>query len=100
GYCAEIVIVLITSIAYRTCYAGLIALLLLVVPQFAQQEFDDIIDISKRMVALERAGHYAEALPLAQRAVELAEDDVGQEHPSVAVYIDYLAVLYHKVGDA
>ncbi len=33
----------------------------------------DIIEISKRMVALQRAGHYATALPWAERALALSE---------------------------
>ena len=47
---------------------------------------------------LDEAGKYAEAVPLAQRAVELAEKQFGPEHPEMATSLNELALLYHAQG--
>jgi hypothetical protein len=59
-----------------------------VLPAAAQQP-DDILELSKRMVELQRSGQHAGALPLAQRAVELSEEALGPEDPAVAIYLDH-----------
>ncbi len=77
-----------------------IALTMLVVgvcPASAQEAEADILELSRHMITLEQAGRHAEALPLARRAVELAEMEFGPEHQVVAVYLEHLAVLYHKL---
>ncbi|MER3422634.1 MAG: hypothetical protein C4293_04770, partial [Nitrospiraceae bacterium] len=83
----------VDAIKYGPFCAVFITLVLFGHPAVGQEEGDDILVISKRMVALQQAGHYVEALPLAQRALELSEKAMGLDHPTVAVYIDHLAVL-------
>jgi len=44
------------------------------------------------------AGKYVEALPLAQRALAIAEKALGLDHPAVAVELNLLAMLYVQLG--
>ncbi|MCP9442176.1 MAG: tetratricopeptide repeat protein [Nitrospira sp.] len=41
-----------------------------------------------------RAGHYDRAVVLAQKALQVAEQNVGPDHPDVAASLENLAVLY------
>src|SRR5947207_12046554 len=59
---------------------------------------DDLSSLLGQARQLYEAGKYAEAVPLAQRAVELAEKRFGPEHPNVATSLNYLAELYHEQG--
>src|SRR6266545_1569169 len=47
---------------------------------------------------LQRAGKYDEALPLAERALEIRERLLGTEHPDVAAAINSLAGIYSDRG--
>ena len=49
---------------------------------------------------LYRAGKYAEAIPLAQRGLELHEKKRGPDHPDLVVSLNYLAKLYAALGDS
>ncbi|WP_437841988.1 tetratricopeptide repeat protein [Sorangium sp. So ce1153] len=55
--------------------------------------------LNARIVELERAGRYDEALPLARRALELREQALGPEHPDVAQSLNSLAGLLQAKGD-
>jgi CHAT domain-containing protein len=50
--------------------------------------------LNKKVAELYRAGKFGEALPLAQRSVELEEKALGPEHPTTAVSLSNLAVLF------
>ncbi len=52
---------------------------------------DDLSSLLGQARQLYEAGKYAEAVPLAQRAVELAEKQFGPEHPNVATSLNNLA---------
>ncbi|WP_437586062.1 tetratricopeptide repeat protein [Sorangium sp. So ce1000] len=52
-----------------------------------------------RVVELERAGRYDEAIPLARRALDLRENALGPEHPDVAQSLHSLARLLQAKGD-
>jgi len=52
----------------------------------------------QRITALLEAGRYAEALPLAQQAVERAEAVGGPRHPEVAASLHLLALAYEATG--
>ncbi|HZS11536.1 MAG TPA: tetratricopeptide repeat protein [Nitrospirales bacterium] len=74
--------------------------LLLTPAAFAEEETgDDILLLTKQMVGLQQAGRHRDALPLARRTVELAEEELGGEHPTLAIYLDYLGMLHHAVGE-
>jgi hypothetical protein len=65
----------------------------------APDELDDIAALSHRMVGLERAGRHAEALPLALKALELAEASLGLQNPTVGIYVDHLGLVYYALGE-
>jgi tetratricopeptide (TPR) repeat protein len=59
-------------------------------------------DSHKRLyeaLKLHKAGKYDEALPFAERALEIRERLLGPEHPDVAVAIDGLAFVYTYRGE-
>ena len=60
-----------------------------------EQEFRQL---NSRMVTLYQQGKYAEAIPLAERAVTLARRHLGEEHPYYATSLNNLAVLYTSMG--
>ncbi|WP_437521858.1 tetratricopeptide repeat protein [Sorangium sp. So ce726] len=55
--------------------------------------------LNRRIIELERAGRYDEAIPLARRALQLREEALGPEHPDVATSLNNLAFLLHAKGD-
>ena len=83
----------------------LIGLFSLLAPRFlasAQEQTTEPVDslaLTKRMVALQQSGRHAEALPIALQVLRTAEEELGPWHPTVAIYLDNLGVLYHALGD-
>lgn len=77
---------------------ALVALTLAGVPGAAFAASEEIGELSRKMVALERSGDNAGALPFAQDALALAEGTLGAAHPTVAIYLEHLGVLYRKLG--
>ena len=59
---------------------------------------DDLSSLRGQVQQLYETGKYAEAVPLAQRAVELAEKQFGPEHPNVATLLRNLWLLYRAQG--
>ncbi len=55
-------------------------------------------DLTKQVAELYEQGKYAEAMPLAEEAVTLAEGAYGHEDPTVGRSLTYLAMLYDKQG--
>lgn len=64
-----------------------------------RSEREDILVLTKRMVVLTEAGKYEEARPVAQRAVRRAEETLGPEHPTVAIYLTYLGGVQRSLGE-
>jgi CHAT domain-containing protein/tetratricopeptide (TPR) repeat protein len=54
--------------------------------------------LNSQVVALNQAGRYGEALPIAQRVLALAEQLRGPDHPEVATCLNNLAELYRALG--
>jgi hypothetical protein len=50
--------------------------------------------LNQEMVALYRAAKYDRAFVLAQKALRVAEQNVGPDHPNVATSLENLAALY------
>jgi len=67
-------------------------------PALAQQT-DDLTALSQRVQQLHQEGQYAEALPIAQRALTLAKQRFGDNHAEVGNALNNLAVLYHARGE-
>jgi hypothetical protein len=63
----------------------------IIAPAFTQQ--GEAARLNARVTALYRAGKFAEAAPLAQQALAMAEKAFGPNHPNVAVLLNNLARL-------
>jgi len=65
-------------------------------PVAAQQ--DELSALNQEVVQLYRAGKYAAATKVAQRALAIAEDKFGPDHPEVGTTLNNLALLYRAQG--
>src|SRR5262245_7140175 len=63
-------------------------------PLAAAQELDDLINLSRRASRLDRIGNFAEAIPVSQSVLVLAERQLPPNHPNLAIALDSLAYLY------
>jgi CHAT domain-containing protein/Tfp pilus assembly protein PilF len=59
----------------------------------------DLIGLSLKFRALYEQGKYQEAIPLAEKRVDLTERTLGAEHIATAASLNDLAVLYQAMGD-
>jgi tetratricopeptide (TPR) repeat protein len=50
--------------------------------------------LNTKVMELYNAGQYAEAIPLAQRALSIREKALGPDHPDLASSLENLAALY------
>jgi tetratricopeptide (TPR) repeat protein len=66
------------------------------VPATAQQ--DEAAALGKRISELYQAGKFSEAIPLAQRVLDIREKALGPDHPNVATALSWLALLYKEQG--
>jgi hypothetical protein len=57
---------------------------------------DSIAALQAKVAQLFQQGRYAEAIPLAQRALAMLEETLGLNHPRVAVALTWLAELYPR----
>ncbi len=80
--------------------ASAFTLVLNVAPVSGQQELDEAKSLNQQVVKLYQAGKYAEAIPLAQRALAIREKALGPAHPKVAKSFNDLAALYQAMGDS
>lgn len=62
------------------------------------QSNEDPGALSQQIVQLMNESKYKEAIPLAQRALALAEREFGPNHPEVGAALNNLAELYEGVG--
>ena len=44
-------------------------------------------------------GKYQEAIPVAERAVEVAKRSLGADHPKTADALNYLGFIFQKIGN-
>jgi tetratricopeptide (TPR) repeat protein len=59
---------------------------------------DDPMILNNLGLVLAKEGNYAEAEPLYQRALAIAEKGLGPNHPAVATKLNNLALLYYSQG--
>jgi tetratricopeptide (TPR) repeat protein/CHAT domain-containing protein len=59
---------------------------------------DDLDSLNQQVVELYQAGKYAEATPIADRVLALAERRFGPDHPQVGTRLNDLALLYRAQG--
>ncbi len=55
--------------------------------------------LNREAMELYRAGKYDRAVVVAQKALEVAEQNVGPDHPDVAQSLNNLALLYQTQGE-
>jgi tetratricopeptide (TPR) repeat protein len=60
---------------------------------------DDPNALNKQVTQLIEQGKYQEAIPIAERAVEVAKRAGGPEHPETAAALNNLGLLFTKIGD-
>ena len=64
-----------------------------------QAELDDAKHLTSKVTALSDIGNFADAFPLAEKAVEIRKRILGGQHPDYATSINKLANLYAAKGD-
>jgi CHAT domain-containing protein/Tfp pilus assembly protein PilF len=64
----------------------------------ADSPLEEAKALNQKVVELYQAGRYQEALPLAQRVLEIREKALGPEHPGTAASLNNLAELYLDMG--
>ncbi|MGI2905139.1 tetratricopeptide repeat protein [Tolypothrix sp. VBCCA 56010] len=69
-------------------------------PPSVQQsaELEEAKRLNQQVEQLYKEGKYTQAIPLAERALEITEKVLGKEHPDVAESLNNLAVLYQEQG--
>jgi len=55
--------------------------------------------LNKEAIELYLQGRYERAIVVAGKALEVANDNVGPDHPDVAISLNNLALLYYTQGD-
>jgi tetratricopeptide (TPR) repeat protein len=70
-------------------------------PESAAQsnELEEAKRLMQESLRLYGEGKYAEAIPIAERALAIREKVLGPEHPAVANSLNNLALLYYAIGN-
>jgi tetratricopeptide (TPR) repeat protein len=68
-------------------------------PAAASKEVAEAERLGAEVERLYGQGRYDEALPLAERALAIRERTLGPDHPDIAQFLNYLAVLRWAGGD-
>jgi tetratricopeptide (TPR) repeat protein len=69
------------------------------VPAASSGKANELVELNRKVRELQQGGKYADAIPLAERSVELYERDLGPEHPYVAAVLTTLAELRRETGE-
>jgi CHAT domain-containing protein/Flp pilus assembly protein TadD len=79
---------------------ALLAALAIAVPNCTSglAQSDEGADLNSRAIELYRAGKTDEAIPLAQRALQMREKALPRGHPDIGTSLNNLAVLYEAQG--
>src|SRR5262245_22516763 len=85
-----------SSMARRCIQFSLIVLICSICDVKAQQE--NLEALNRQVNQLYQAGKFAEAIPIAQRALTLAESQFGAVHLAVADALNGLALAYKSRG--
>jgi CHAT domain-containing protein/tetratricopeptide (TPR) repeat protein len=67
-------------------------------PQPVQGRSRNLIELDNKIDALHAAGRYAEAIPLAEQAVQRYEAELGKNHLGTSDALNWLATLYMDQG--
>jgi tetratricopeptide (TPR) repeat protein len=77
----------------------LFALGLLIFTSSACSAKDDLESLNQRIYKLFTEGRYQEAIPLSEKAVEIAKRARGPEHPETATALNNLGSIFTNIGD-
>jgi CHAT domain-containing protein/Tfp pilus assembly protein PilF len=64
-----------------------------------QDQLEEIRRLQDRIGQLYHQGRYSEAIPLAQKQLNILEEALGPDHPNVAASLNNLALLYRDMGN-
>jgi tetratricopeptide (TPR) repeat protein len=84
---------------YRALAVYIACLLVLPFIVYAQGAGIEWDILNQEVIELYQAGKYDRAVLVAGKALEVAEQNVGPEHPDVATSLNNLALLYDTQGD-
>jgi hypothetical protein len=59
----------------------------------------DILELTRSMIDLEARGQKRRAWHVGHRVIALAEETLGGEHPTLAIYLDHVGVLARDLGE-
>ena len=76
----------------------LVAVAIGLLPSLASAQSRNLIALERRWQALDEAEKYAEALPIAEMAVQLSEAERGPTHTGTANLLNNLGTLYESLG--
>jgi tetratricopeptide (TPR) repeat protein len=62
-------------------------------------ELKEAVDLNDQVGQLVRERRYQQALPLAQKALQIRYKDLGPEHPETAASLTTLGLLYQEMGN-
>ena len=65
-----------------------------------KKELEEAKKLNSQVVQLFQQRKYTEALPLAQKVLEIREKNLGPEHPDVGLGLYNLASQYQEIGRA
>ena len=71
---------------------------LLVAPPAPHAQSPELVGAFERVQSLYSQGRYEEAIPVAQEAVRLSEQEIGPEHRASAEMLNNLALMYNAQG--
>jgi CHAT domain-containing protein len=57
------------------------------------------VELNQQAMTLDSEGRYTEAVPLAERALAIREEQLGENHHDVATSLNNLAALYREMGN-
>ncbi len=81
-----------------TISTAFLLLLLATPPVFAQGAGIEWDILTQEVMKFYRTGNYDRAVVVAKKALEVAEKNVGPNHPAVATSLNNLALLYYTQG--
>ena len=82
----------------RVSVLVLLLAVLVAVGSPACAQFEDLAALNRRISELYSAGKYGEAIPLAEKSLELTRSQKGQDHLDTATRMGWLGQLYRSQG--
>ena len=85
---------------YKLFFTFILFLFLCVSPSYSGENNLERADaLSRQVIELHDHGKYAEAVPIAETALEIKKRALGNDHPEVAQSLNLLGVLFKSLGN-